>query len=71
MKIKTLGYSSLRVTRQFENDRAEVVIEIEKGDKLGDVVREAKRICDAALRADKNMPADTSFETLYTRGGKT
>lgn len=63
MKVKSITYATLRVTKAYENDRVEVTIELEKGDKAGDVVRKAKKFCMAALKCDGTTPA--TFEELY------
>lgn len=63
MQVKAVSYSMLRATKSYENDRVEVTIELDKKDKLGDVVRKAKKICDAALRS-KEPASDHSFEVL-------
>lgn len=68
MKVKAITYAMLRKTEPFENDRAEVTIEVDADDKLGDVVREAKRICAAALGAEDTNVA--TYESIYVaRGG--
>ena len=62
MIVKSLTYSTLRVTAQYENDRAEVTIELAKGDKFLDAVREAKRLCAEALRTPLTKPTDPLAE---------
>jgi hypothetical protein len=64
MQVKAVTYAMLRKTEPFENDRVEVTIEVQKGDKLGDVVREAKRVCYAALGCEDTKVA--TFESIYT-----
>lgn len=49
MKIKSVTYAMLRVTKQFENDRAEVTIELDPKDKPSDAFDMAKKECLAAL----------------------
>lgn len=49
MKVKTVTYAMLRVTKQFENDRVEVTIELDAKDKPQDAAELAKRECLAAL----------------------
>jgi len=51
MKVKSVAYSMLRVVRQYENDRVEITVELEKGDKLADVVAKVKADCDTAIKA--------------------
>lgn len=53
MKIKTVSYAMLRVTRQFENDRVEVVIELDPKDKIDEVFRRAKAECLLALNTKR------------------
>lgn len=60
MKIKTITYAMLRSTAQYENDRVEVTMEVDEKDSLGDVVRRAKRVCQAALATE----ATPSFEAM-------
>ncbi len=50
MKVKQISYSMLRVTKQFENDRVEVVIELGPKDEVADAVKEAKRLCEKSLQ---------------------
>lgn len=49
MKIKTISYSMLRVTKQYENDRAEVTVELNEGDDPGEAVKMARDVCEKAL----------------------
>jgi len=49
MKVKTIAYAMLRKTDQFENDRAEVTIELEGGDDVAEAVKRVKRVCEKAL----------------------
>lgn len=53
MKIKTIKYSMLRVTKPFENDRAEIEIELDAKDQgnIDSVVATAKLSCQAMLDA--------------------
>jgi hypothetical protein len=62
MKVKTVTYATLRVTKAYENDRVEVTIELEKGDKPSDVVRKAKKFCLGALKCDPD-----SIEELFDK----
>jgi hypothetical protein len=62
MKIKTIAYAMLRSTALYENDRVEVIVEVDEKDNLGDVVRRAKRVCEAALKTDPKPVA--TFESL-------
>lgn len=62
MKVHTVKYGMLRVHAQFENDRVEVEMIVEDGDKLSDVVKEAKAICTAALQADRNVTRRSTFD---------
>lgn len=65
MKVQAIKYAMLRKTEEFENDRVEVTVELERGDAVGDAVREAKRICEAALQSDEIVPAHATFEDAY------
>ncbi len=56
MKVKQITYSTLRVTRQHENDRVEFTVELEKGDKVTDVVEKVKEMCATALKQSKPDP---------------
>lgn len=49
MKVKEVRYSMLRVTAQYENDRAEIAVEVEPKDDLDKVVTDVKAMCLAAL----------------------
>jgi hypothetical protein len=65
MKVHAVKYGMLRVTAQYENDRFEVEMLVEEGDRLGDVVAEAKAICTAALSADRNVVRRQTFEEAF------
>lgn len=67
MKVQAIKYAMLRKTDEFENDRCEVTIELETGDLVGDAVREAKVICEAALQAEEpeTIQRTKTFEDLY------
>jgi hypothetical protein len=49
MRITTITYAMLRKTDTYENDRAEVTVEINEGESLGEAVKLAKRACERAL----------------------
>ncbi len=53
MRVKTVTYGMLRKTEQFENDRAEVTIELNEDESAPSFVRQAmllaKKTCFAAL----------------------
>ncbi len=57
MKVKTVTYSVLRVTKVFENDRAEVTIELEPGDTAAQALARARKECKKALNAPRGMRA--------------
>lgn len=50
MKIKTVTYAMLRQTKPYENDRAEVVVELHPGDTVDEAFALAKRECATALK---------------------
>lgn len=58
MKVRTIAVAKLRVTGQFENDRAEAVIELEPGDEVAAAIDRAHEVCDQALTAG-GVPART------------
>ena len=70
MKVKTIRYAMLRVTGQYENDRAEVEIELEDGDPPAVVIERAKRLCREALGKEqaaadrRRSDAEERFEKL-------
>ena len=61
MKIKQVSYSMLRVKAQYENDRVEVIVELDKGDTVEDAVHEAKAICAAAIMEGKPVTRTMTF----------
>lgn len=67
MKIKTLLYAMLRKTNQYENDRAEVTVEIEDGDDMDVVVADAKATCEAMLLTPPASPRRETFTTVKSR----
>lgn len=50
MKIKSVAYSMLRVVAQFENDRVEITVELDKDDKLETIIPKLKQSCEQALK---------------------
>lgn len=69
MKIKTITYGMLRKTEQYENDRAEVTLELEPGDDdFGPVVDRAKALCELALgRVTPAQTAATARKAKYAK----
>ena len=61
MKVTQLSYSMLRVKAQYENDRVEVTVELNKGDSVSDAVHEAKAICAAAIMEGKSVTRRLTF----------
>lgn len=51
MKIKTVTFAMLRVTKQYENDRAEVTVELGPNDDPQKAFDLAKRECLVALHS--------------------
>lgn len=49
MKVKSITYSMLRVTKPYENDRVEFTVELGPKDSAADVVARLKRACMVAL----------------------
>ena len=64
MKIKTVSYSMLRKTSNYENDRAEVVVELEKGDTFESATLRAKQLCETALVL--KSPDDTTVDAVQS-----
>lgn len=52
MKVTKVTYAMLRVTKAYENDRAEITVELdeEAGDTVAKAVKHAKRLCEKALK---------------------
>lgn len=64
MRIRSVSYSMLRITKQFENDRVEVSVEVAEGDSVRDAVRLAKRTCEEALaQPSKRAPSKSDTGT--------
>lgn len=71
MKVTQISYQSLRCTKQFENDRAEVVIQLEDGDDVQAVLAKARAECDAALSAGRDEGLRNKLqEKMATPEGK-
>ena len=49
MYISHIEYKMLRVTGKFENDSAEVTVQLEEGEDVGTAVKMAKKACEKAL----------------------
>lgn len=56
MKIKSVRYEMLRVTKQYENDKACVEVELQDGDDLPNAIIMAKTAAHAALSAPVAKP---------------
>ncbi len=69
MKVRSISYSMLRKTTTYENDRAEVTLELELGDSFESAVERAKELCTEALSAPKPKTRyDRVREKLKARG---
>lgn len=64
MKVKTLTYAMLRKTDQFENDRAEVTVDLGPRDTFEDAVDLAKSKCCEALNHEPYSRFDELIELL-------
>lgn len=53
MKITEVTYRMLRVTKQYENDTAEVTIQLEDGDSPSISLEKARSLCDESLAAGR------------------
>lgn len=58
MRIVKLTYSMLRVTNQYENDRATFEVELDPDDVLADAIVTAKSLCAAAINDRRVTQAD-------------
>lgn len=58
MRIVKLTYTMLRVTAQYENDRASFEIELDPDDVLADAIVTAKSLCAAAINDRRVTHAD-------------
>lgn len=52
MRVTKVTYAMLRVTKAYENDRAEVTIELDEaaGDSVATAFKHAKKLCEKALK---------------------
>jgi hypothetical protein len=72
MKITEVSYSMLRVTKQFENDRVEVSIQLEDGDSPALSIEKARQLCDESLAAGREASLrDKLKEKMSTVEGRT
>lgn len=72
MKITEVTYSMLRVTKQFENDRAEVTVQLEEGDSPALSLEKARSICDESLAAGREASLrDKLKDKMSTPEGRT
>ena len=51
--VSKITYSMLRVINRFENDRAEVTVEITSADQVEEAIALAKQTCEDALKLKK------------------
>ncbi len=71
MKITQVSYQMLRVTKQFENDRAEVVIQLDEGDNVQEALEKARLECDTALASGRDASLrDKLKEKMSTPEGR-
>ncbi len=71
MKVTEVKYSMLRVTKQFENDRTEVVIQLEEGDDTQAALEEARKQCDIALASGRDASLrDKLKEMMGSKEGR-
>ncbi len=54
MKVTEVKYAMKRVTKQFENDTAEVTIALDEGDKPEEALEAARKMCDDSLAAGRD-----------------
>ena len=72
MKVTEVSYSMLRVTRQFENDRVEVTIQLEEGDSPSKSLETARLLCDENLAAGREASLrDKLKDVMSTAKGRT
>jgi len=63
MKAKQITYSRLISKGNYENEKIEICLEVEDGEKAMDVFREAKKFVDGI--ANKGKVSDWSLENAY------
>jgi len=67
MKAKHVIYSRLISKPNYENEKIEICIEVEEGEKLKDVFDAAKKFVD--LKADSGKITGTDYDTYLKIGG--
>lgn len=67
MKVKSVRFSMLRVTKRFENDRAECEVELGPKDKVEDAYALAIMHCIAALEVNQTTGAKVLAELAEGR----
>lgn len=53
LRVTQVAYSMLRVTKQYENDRVEITVEVPANEDFDFAVQWCKAACEAALQAPK------------------
>lgn len=72
MKVTEVSYSMLRVTKQFENDRVEITIQLEEGDSPSKSLETARLLCDENLAAGRDASLrDKLKDKMSTPEGRT
>lgn len=64
MRVKSVKFAMLRVTKQFENDRAECEVELGPKDKVEEAYALAMAYCEYALDARARCEKDRVKERL-------
>lgn len=68
MQIRRITYAMLRVTGKFENDRAEVEVEINPEDNIWDAAMLAKQRCEEILMLpDLKEKAEAELKSAFVR----
>lgn len=71
MKVTQVEYGMLRVTKQFENDRATVTVQLEEGDTPEAAIEYARKLCDEQLAAGRDAHLrDKLKKTMATEEGR-
>ena len=66
MKVTEVKYSMLRVTRQYENGRVEVVVQLDTDEDVQVALEKARKECDDALAAGRDASIRDKLKDLMS-----
>lgn len=66
MKMTEVKYRALRATKQFENDTAEVTVQLEEGDDPQAALERARQACTGAIAAGQEAAIRSKIDAVMS-----